>query len=109
MAAVIPLLPSTNTGHHTQEEGVAMVTIEEPQNVNQTMNQTGLVVIDVSFQSRCLCRLLSIAPVVKQPCVTFQTAWLLCDAYLSLWDHRLPFRVANISRDERKTGPLLFL
>lgn len=40
---------------------------------------------------------------------TFQAAWLLCNADLSLWDNGFTLRVANVSWDERQTGLLLFL
>lgn len=40
---------------------------------------------------------------------TFQGAWFLCDADLSLWDDRLTLGVANVSWDERQAGPLFFL
>lgn len=40
---------------------------------------------------------------------TFQGAWFLCDADLSLWDNGFTLRVANVSWDERQAGPLLLL
>lgn len=39
--------------------------------------------------------------------LTLQAAWLLCDTYLPLGDHRLPLGVADVGGEQREAGALL--